>query len=497
MSLLSTIDYINRQKVRKRYVPEELEDDNGRPDSIGPFTDLANALRFAKDHSGRLRYVRDRQIWMRFNGHRWEPAERTHLQAMAKRTVRGMLGEAEKMTDGDPSTIKELLKWAVKSMSARAMAAMIDLAASEPEFAAHSSEFDTSPYLLTTDSGTVELDTGVHRDHDPDDRITKVTAIEYADDLGCPRWLQFLDEVFAGDQALIGFIQRAIGYTLTGETREHAFFVLWGNGKNGKGRFIRQLMALLGDAAKTTSFSTFTVGRFNQAEANTPALAALAGARLVVAGEPDEGVRLSESVIKALTGEDEIQACAKYERPFEYVPRFKIWLHTNHKPEIRGVDTGIWRRPRLIPFTVSFEGREDLQLDEKLDAERPGILAWAVRGAADWYEHGLGTCAAVTDATSAYRKESDPLAPFVEDCLNLDPKGFAQSSKVYQAYELWCGRNGIEALKGHVLTKKLVARGLVPGKEADRRGLRGCTLKADASLPTKPSEPSSRLKASA
>jgi putative DNA primase/helicase len=201
------------------------------------------------------------------------------------------------------------------------------------------------------------------------------------------------------------------------------------------------------------------------------ARAALAGARVVSAGEPDEGVRLSESVIKSLTGEDEIEACKKYENPFTFTPHFKLWLHTNHKPEIRGTDAGIWRRPRLIPFNVSFEGRADLQLDAKLDAERPGILAWAVEGAREWYSAGLGECTAVSAATKSYREEEDVLGAFIADRLKSEQKEFLPSAELYAAYERWCKQNGAEPWQPQTFSKRLRGRGYILGKHDGVRGV--------------------------
>jgi putative DNA primase/helicase len=250
-------------------------------------------------------------------------------------------------------------------------------------------------------------------------------------------------------------------------------------------------MALLGDAARTTGFKTFTANR-DDAGGNTPALATLAGARLVSAGEPDEGVRFSESVIKSLTGEDEIQVCQKYERPFTFLPRFKIWLHVNHKPGIRGTDEGIWRRPRLIPFTVSFMGAEeakaknvtgvrrdpDLVLDDKLDAERVGILAWAVRGARTWYRIGLRSCKSVDDATSDYRGESDRLKPFIDECVKDDPGKFVTNDRLCEAYSSWCKRNLIQhEMNGQTLSKQMAAKGYLRGKDGkDQRGFKDISL---------------------
>jgi putative DNA primase/helicase len=456
--------------------PAPFGKDADEDDPLPRNTDIGRAARFARDHSGDLRYLMDREVWLRWSGQRWQAAGKVDLQSFAKRTARRMLAEAYKLNDEMQA---DAIKYALKSSSAYAISAMIELAASEPAFRCSQAELDQHPQLLTCTNGVVDLHDGSLRAHDRADYLTTLTPIAYNPNARAPRWEQFLSEVFADDQELIKFVRRAAGYSLTGYTREHAFFVLHGSGRNGKGRFIRQLMALVGDGARTTAFSTFTTGRFAEGERNTPSLAALAGARLVVAGEPDEGVRLSESVIKSLTGDDEVQACAKYERPFTFTPGFKLWLHTNYRPEIRGTDDGIWRRPRLIPFNVTFdENRADRTLDGKLDAEREGILQWAVAGAVEWFRDGLGTCKKVKDATEGYRTESDPISSFVEECIETKKDAFITSAAMYATYQRWCERNGTEPWRGQTLSKRLIARGLKSYSQNHMRGFAGVALRS-------------------
>ena len=455
--------------------------------------DVGNGERFAEQHHEKFKYANDRKVWLMWDDKRWRDATETEITHAAKRTAKKLLAEALK------SDNKEDYSHALNSLSRKSLSNMIACASSEKVFGSNMKKFDRNPDLLTVDNGTVDLSTGRLYPHAREDMLTTLTQIKYDPQATCPRWEQFLYEIFNGDLELISFVQRAVGYSMTGHTREHAFFILFGGGRNGKGRFIKQLMALLGDAARTTRFQTFTISR--EAEGgNTPALAALAGGRLVSAGEPDEGVRLSESVIKMLTGEDEITVCRKHEHPFSYIPLYKIWLHTNHKPAIRGTDEGIWSRPRLIPFNVTFKTEKeaaaakvseggirkdpDRKLDAKLNAERSGILAWAVRGAMEWYMHGLGSSVTVERATESYRAESDKLGPFLEECVRSDPGKFTTNDKICEAYSSWCRRNLVDyEMSGQTLSKQLVSRGYVKGKnEKDVRGFKDISIVSPGGL---------------
>jgi putative DNA primase/helicase len=269
---------------------------------------------------------------------------------------------------------------------------------------------EVDPWRLTVMNGTLDLRTGEMGEHRREDLYTRFVPVEYDPVAECREWLVFLNRVLNGNEELIAFLQRAMGYSLTGSTGEQCLFFLHGSGANGKSTFLEILRALLGDYAVQADFATFLENR-NDGPRND--IARLFGARVVTSSEVGEGKKVNESLVKSLTGTDRVAARFLYAEAFEFLPTFKLWLAANHKPVIRGTDTAIWRRIRLVPFTVEIpEGERDPELPNRLRAELPGILAWAVQGCLLWLESGLGVPDQVRAATDAYRRESDILGAF-------------------------------------------------------------------------------------
>jgi putative DNA primase/helicase len=266
----------------------------------------------------------------------------------------------------------------------------------------------------------------------------------------CPRWLRFLDEVFNANRSMIDFVGRAVGYAITGDTREQAVFVCHGAGSNGKSVFLKTLRHVLGPYALDTPFSTFELA----ARATIPSdVAALTGKRLVTASETTEGTRLNEARVKALTGGDCITARFLHREFFTFQPQCKIWLSVNHKPRVADDTFAFWRRVRLIPFVRQFKPAEaaesrdlvaDPLLADELREESPGILAWAVRQTVSWLKHGLQTPEAVKTATAEYEAESDPLTGFLEECCELGAAYRTPSGELYRAYRDWCEHQGFK-----------------------------------------------------
>jgi putative DNA primase/helicase len=411
-----------------------------RSDKPEDHTDAANGELFAMIHGGHLKYVTDAGRWLRWDGKRWTHGYEGDLIQAAKEVSESLLHHATKLRGEE--TKKAAFAWGLKSANIGRLQAMISMGASEPDVRVMAADLDHDPMMLNVDNGTVDLMRGTLNQHDRSDYITRIVPVTYDAEATCPRWFQFLDEVFDSDQELISFVQRAVGYTLTGDTREHALFLLWGNGCNGKSVFIEIMRCILGEFAVATPMATFTTKRDGSTPTND--LAMLRGARLVSVQESEETAGFSESLVKQITGGDAITARFLHREFFTFTPQFKPWIATNHKPRVRGTDDGFWRRVRLIPFTVSFLNRQDKTLFQTLRNELPGILNWAIDGCISWQSMGLGHASAVDNATASYRSESDSIAIFVSDCLVVNPDADIEISakRVYSLYLKWCEDNG-------------------------------------------------------
>ena len=252
------------------------------------------------------------------------------------------------------------------------------------------------------------------------------------------KWTAFVDQITCGDKALARYLQKAVGYTLTASTQEQCFFILYGDGNNGKSVFTNIIKDVLGTYATNAQFDTIAAKK--QSSAANSDIARLKGARMVTISEPEEGVRINESLVKQLTGDDTVTARFLYGDDFEYVPKYKIWISTNHKPVIHGTDNGIWRRVVMIPFKLKLKPEEiDRQLQYKLRQELPQIAKWCVDGCMMWQQEGLEKPESVQEATNAYRSEMDVLANFIADCVVSDESETTsiKASDIYAAYQAW------------------------------------------------------------
>ncbi len=419
-------------------------------------TDLGNAELFAALYSSGLRYIKEQKMWLENQTTGlWSRDATGAAERAAKDVARGRLRAAAELVDGDEQ--KAEIRWAMQSQSDSKIRAMLSLATTEPGIVLRAADLDTDPYLLACRNGVIDLRTAVLRKAQPQDLISLGSDVPYDPDALCPRWEQFLDQVFDGNAELVRYVQRFVGYCLTGDTREHKLLLLHGSGCNGKSTFVEIVQRLIGDQATTSAFDSFARVRNDRPVRND--LARLHRSRLVVASESGEGRRLDEAIVKTLTGGDTIATRFLYGEHFEFKPQFKLWLVTNYLPRVDGGDEAMWRRIRKVPFEVSFEGREDRTLSDQLDRELPGILNWALDGCLSWQIHGLEPEPdAVKTATTAYRAEEDLLGSFIDQRCNLT--GEIEPADLRSALDHYCQEMGERPPSASVLGRRLGTRGI-------------------------------------
>lgn len=431
-----------------------------RPETNKLYTldDMGNAERLSDAFSHTISYSYVNRFWYYYDGRKWCRDQTGVVGRLSDEIVAEMKHELTKYLNqaGDHDDMeKRFFRHLRYSRSSKGKKAMLTEAMHR--LPVLPSQMDVHTELLNTPNGIVDLNTGELSEHDPELYLTKITLCEYTDKTDCPRWEAFLNEIFAGDRELIKYIQKAVGYSLTGSTQEQCAFFCYGNGRNGKSTFLEVISSVLGDYAVNIQPETIMVKRGSNTGANSD-VARLKGARFVTSVEPDEGMRLNESLIKQLTGGDKVTARYLYGNEFEFLPEFKLWMGTNHKPIIRGTDTGIWRRLQLIPFSVTIpEEKVDKHLLQKLRAEMSGILKWAVDGCMLWQKEGLQMPAAVRNATKEYRSEMDVLAAFLEDCCTIGA-GREKSSDLYRAYVHWADKNNEYKMSSRKFSRELAKK---------------------------------------
>lgn len=428
-----------------------------------PLTELGNALRLHDRHGGDLRHVPDAgAAWVLWRDGAWQwDTDGAAVRSLAAGLAPAIYSEgAANLYEGD-----RFAKWARQSQQSGTIKAAVGLLGDVAGVRLPLASLDSDPMLVGVNGArdVIDLHTGVTRPAERTDYVTKSLHVSEAGRPdGCPRWLQFLDQVFAGDRELIDWLQRWCGYLLTGDTREHFFVFAYGFGRNGKGTFAETLKGILGDYARSVSSETLTDTK-RAAGGASPDLAALIGARMALTSETEEGAALAENLVKTLTGGDTISVRQLYAPPVDFKPQFKMLVLGNHKPVVRGADHGIWSRIRLVPFTRVFaEHERDPALGLKLVAEAPHILAWMVAGCLEWQRRGLSDVpAAVRAATDEYRGEMDLVGRFLEEQCNQGPAYEADARMLYAGYKMWAMENGLRPQASASFGRRLTERGLV------------------------------------
>ncbi len=422
------------------------------------FDDMGNAERFVDLFGENVRYCYTEKKWYFYNSMRWSVDNLGVILRMADKCVEAMKAEAKLYLQADEESGGDMAKAFEKHMkssrSNKSKKAMLNEI--EHHLPILPIQMDRYKMALNTPSGIINLKNGDVKAHNPEYYFTKITSVDCAEAADCPRWLAFLDDIFADDKDLIRYIQKAVGYSLTGSTAEQCAFFLYGTGRNGKSTFIDVIRDVFGDYAANIQPETIMV-KSSQSNAINSDIARLKGARLVTSVEPNEGVRLNEGLLKQLTGNDTVTARKLYSEEFEFKPEFKLWMATNHKPIIRGTDTGIWRRIHMIPFNVQIpEDKVDKNLTHKLKAEMTAIFKWCIDGCLMWQREGLQMPAAVLKSVREYRREMDVISAFIEDKCTLE--GTVQASMLYAAYASWADSNNEYCMSNTKFSTELAKR---------------------------------------
>jgi putative DNA primase/helicase len=433
-----------RADYRKRTIAKALK---GRTDFYtagdGPhLTDQGNARRVVEAHGHDLRYCHPWKAWHVWDGTRWRADDTAEVVRRVKQTQAAFYKSALANLKAESKDKKDdALKWE----DAKRVANCLDLMRSEPEIPILPADLDADPFLLNVANGTIDLRTGGLRPHSREDLITKLAPVVYDQRAACPLWLKFLAKIMADKQRLIAYLQRVLGYCLSGDVSEQCLWFFHGTGANGKSTFLTTILAMLGDYGIQAVSDLLMVKKH---ESHPTERADLFGRRFVATIETEEGKRLAEALMKQVTGGDRVRARKMRQDFFEFCPSHKIFLAANHKPVVRGCDLAVWRRIKLVPFAVTIPDKDkDKTLPAKLVGELPGILAWAVEGCLQWKRHGLDEPEEVRVATDAYRSESDLLANFIEKVCEVLPEARVKSSALLGAYQDWSGDRWMTAVQ--------------------------------------------------
>lgn len=469
-----------REQVESAFAQDDRPGYEPRPVAApGPpptLTDTGNAERFAAQHAGHIRYCYAQKSWYVWTGTHWRQDPGDAIARMAKETAKSIYLEAAGATSEERR--KTTGQWAAKSEDERRRRAMVDLARSETGIPIAPEELDRDLWLLNVANGTLNLKTGALQPHRREDFITRIIPIAYDPAAPYPIWEGFIRHILGGKAPVMRFVQKALGYSLTGETREQVLFIFHGTGANGKTTLLETTSLLLAPYAAQVAAETLLARPTDALAMND--LFTLQGARFVVAIESDMGRRLAESLVKRVTGSDTVKAKKLYTDVFAYRPSFKLFIATNHKPVIRGTDHAIWRRIRLVEFDVVVpDDQQDKALPAKLTAELPGILRWAVDGCRLWQTEGLGPPQEVRQATADYRAEMDTLGGFLtERCWLMDPTAKIGAEALYTEYDGWAARSKEKSLSMKTFSTALKERGVKQAKRRSGRVWLGLRLRS-------------------
>ena len=456
------------ESCQNEFVPETTDDDFQifiMDEAIKPakenrsysYDDTGNAERLKDKFGENIRYNYTSRLWMYYDGRRWKNDDTGRMKILTDKVAESIKKEKLFKSEGIDPDDMEKYRYRHWKDTRNHNKKVNMLKECEHLLPVTNETFDKDFDLFNTQNGYLNLKTGELKEHDKQQYFTKISNVEYTDKSDCPKWEEFLNDIFLGNQELIKFIQRAVGYSLSGYTTEQVLMVLYGNGRNGKSVFLDILNEIFGNYATNIQPQAIMASK-TQSDAS-PEIAKLDGARLVTTTEPNEGERFDEGLIKQLTGGDRVSARKLYENEFEFTPQFKLWMATNHKPYVRGRDDGIWRRFVIIPFEKQIPLEEiDRDLTNKLKKELPAIMKWCVDGFLEWQRIGLSEPAIIKEQRDEYRTEMDSIAAFIEECCDTNPMQKVQSSELFNAYDRWAKENHQHIMSSTKFGREMVKR---------------------------------------
>ena len=427
-------------------------------------TDLGNVKRFVEQHRHHLRATGHKSSWYFWDGCRWKITGERRAHSLAVETVIKISEEAEALKD--TRQYEETKRWAKQSQSDARINALLAAASKSEDLFADPALMDRQKNVINTKTGPVWLDLGDHEEPNPEKLFTKTTLSSWDRDADCPRFKEFINGVFGGDEELINWVQRAIGYSLTGRVNEQVLFIAYGTGANGKSTLFELIHNILGDYSKMADFETFVTGKKSDVR-TMEAIGELKGIRFALASEIDSARRFDEALIKKLTGGDTLRGTALRSSAFQFSPQFKIWLLTNHLPFARDGSHGFWRRIKVIPFAQTFVGDQiQSNLLGRLQSEKDGVFRWCVDGAVQYFRQlkdnasGLGPCKAIDQATANYRYDNDTVSRFIDEAVEVVQGERLKARELFQAYEVWSQFQGIKyPITEQIFSRRMEERG--------------------------------------
>lgn len=444
---------INRaiESCQNEFIPENTDTDfqifimeeavkPAKKDKRYSYDDTGNAERMKDLFGDNIRFNYTSNTWMYYDGKRWKYDDTGRMKILTDKVVDNMKNEKLFVADGIDQEDMEKFRYRHWKDSRNHNKKVNMMKECEHLLPVTNETFDNDFNLFNVQNGYVDLKAGRLNDHDRNNYFTKISNVEYTDKADCPKWDEFLNDIFLGNQELVRFIQRAVGYSLSGYTSEQVLFVLYGNGRNGKSVFLDIINEVFGNYSTNIQPQAIMASK-NNSDAS-PEIAKLDGARLVTTTEPNEGERFDEGLLKQLTGGDRVSARKLYENEFEFTPQFKLWMATNHKPYVRGRDEGIWRRFIIIPFNKQIPLHEiDRDLTKKLKRELPAIMRWCVDGFLEWQRIGLAEPKIIKEQRDEYRTEMDSIAAFIDECCVVKADEKVKASLLFEAYDSWAKEN--------------------------------------------------------